>query len=300
MSNFLFDVHPDTLSARSTLRLASLLIVQGHHVFYTDTSDSIFTPDLLKMGVSRISCPADLRWFTPDLVLLDYQLRDKASVYVRHNIRYLYIGIRHQMEIPALEMKGQIPLLNLPPTRHQIPSLCVRRTDFIHRIEMIRQDRSQIIIIGILEEEKNLHSVEHLYKVIKQCCITHPHYHFILLSNRGKMAEQMYVQPTNISIYRPYDLQPLLPLCHLALVAGRSNAQVECCFQHKPALLISKEHPLTPHELEEEITRIIQNRPYLTNRQKALSEFFIYENSYLEQWANWLTNYISSKRNGNT
>ena len=81
MFEFLFDIKPDAGNVCPTTRLAYLISERGNKVYYTDTSDSVFTTGLLRKGIGRIIYPHDFRWFTPHLALLDYQLQDKQQVY---------------------------------------------------------------------------------------------------------------------------------------------------------------------------------------------------------------------------
>ncbi len=93
MFEFLFDIKPDAGNVCPTTRLAYLISERGNKVYYTDTSDSVFTTGLLRKGIGRIIYPHDFRWFTPHLALLDYQLQDKQQVYNEYDINYLFIAI---------------------------------------------------------------------------------------------------------------------------------------------------------------------------------------------------------------
>ena len=90
MFEFLFDIKPDAGNVCPTTRLAYLISERGNKVYYTDTSDSVFTTGLLRKGIGRIIYPHDFRWFTPHLALLDYQLQDKQQVYNEYDINYLF------------------------------------------------------------------------------------------------------------------------------------------------------------------------------------------------------------------
>ena len=93
MFEFLFDIKPDAGNVCPTTRLAYLISERGNKVYYTDTSDSVFTTGLLRKGIGRIIYPHDFRWFTPHLALLDYQLQDKQQVYNEYDINYLFMAI---------------------------------------------------------------------------------------------------------------------------------------------------------------------------------------------------------------
>ena len=61
MFEFLFDIKPDAGNVCPTTRLAYLISERGNKVYYTDTSDSVFTTGLLRKGIGRIIYPHDLR-----------------------------------------------------------------------------------------------------------------------------------------------------------------------------------------------------------------------------------------------
>lgn len=48
MFEFLFDIKPDAGNVCPTTRLACLISERGNKVYYTDTSDSVFTTGLLR------------------------------------------------------------------------------------------------------------------------------------------------------------------------------------------------------------------------------------------------------------
>lgn len=54
MFEFLFDIKPDAGNVCPTTRLAYLISERGNKVYYTDTSDSVFTTGLLRKGIGRI------------------------------------------------------------------------------------------------------------------------------------------------------------------------------------------------------------------------------------------------------
>lgn len=299
MYELLFDIKPQTSQIRVTIRLATLLSRKGNQVYYTHTSDSIFTMDLLKKGIGRVLYPDDLQWFTPNLALLDYLLKEKASVYSHYGIRYMYVIARKNMDGTMIEQMNRIPLLYLPPSPYQALSQSARETDFIDKIEEIKEDHSRSVIIGVLEEDGySLTDIEQVYKAIKYCGINNPGYQFIILTNQGVIEEKLFVLPENISVYRPYDLQSLLPLCDMALVRGDGNANIECVFAHIPVLELTsrKLNRITPLKLEKKIKETIGNRDYLINQQKQLCHFYLQENLQIDSLANWIIEQLKKNR----
>lgn len=113
MFEFLFDIKPDAGNVCPTTRLAYLISERGNKVYYTDTSDSVFTTGLLRKGIGRIIYPHDFRWFTPHLALLDYQLQDKQQVYNEYDINYLFIAINKTDR--KIDLMPEMPVVTLPP-----------------------------------------------------------------------------------------------------------------------------------------------------------------------------------------
>lgn len=292
MYKILFDANPRTLSIRSAIHFATLLFERGCQVFYIDPSDSAITHDLITLGICVLTYPDDLQWFTPDLVLLDYHRKDRIPVYARYGIRHLFISTLRSMDEAPLQVKEHTPLLCLPPLPERRQAHGAREAEFIARIKKIRENPSRTIIISVLEDEH-----PHIYKVIKHCSIRHPQYHFILLIDRGNVSESLFALPSNVSIYRPSDMASLLPLCHLALVADRTNAQTECAFRHTPIMPFSESHPhIVPFsQFDTHLQDIIRRRAYLTDRQIALAGFFLHANRQLETWVDWTINYLRQK-----
>lgn len=299
MHELLFDIKPQTSQIRVTIRLATLLSKKGNQVYYTNTSDSVFTKDLLKRGIGRVIYPDDLLWFTPNITLLDYMLKEKGSVYTKYGIQYMYVTVRKDIIGTMIGQKEDIPMLYLPPSPYKALSQSARERDFIDKIEEIKEDHSRSVIIGVLEEEGNpLSKIEQTYKVIKSCGINNPEYQFIILTNQGKVEEELFVLPKNISIYRPQDLQSLLPLCDLALVTSEGNARIECIFSQIPALEYSPRtlKNLTPHRLGKQIKETLSNRNYLINQQKQLCSFYEQENQQIDKLANWLMKSLEQEK----
>jgi hypothetical protein len=119
MFEFLFDIKPDAGNVCPTTRLAYLISERGNKVYYTDTSDSVFTTGLLRKGIGRIIYPHDFRWFTPHLALLDYQLQDKQQVYNEYDINYLFIAINKTDR--KIDLMPEMPVVTLPPASRLSP-----------------------------------------------------------------------------------------------------------------------------------------------------------------------------------
>ena len=296
MFELLFDVRPETARVRVTIRLACMMSKKGCNVHYTDTSDSVFTSSLLKKGIGRVLYPDDLRWFTPDLALLDLLLQERAAVYKRYEIDYQFITTQQE----AQGSINGITVLYLPPSPYKPLSEGAREADFIEKLEDIKERRSQSVIIGLLEKEKSSpDDVEQIYKTIKRYCTDHPEYQFIILTNHGTVEERLFVLPDNIAVYRPQDLQILLSLCDLALVIEDRNVRTECTFAHVPALVLPPQdiRRMTPHKLDRHIKDTMNNRNCLKEQQKQLCCFYEQENQRLDGLADSLIRYMKRKKN---
>ena len=224
MFEFLFDIKPDAGNVCPTTRLAYLISERGNKVYYTDTSDSVFTTGLLRKGIGRIIYPHDFRWFTPHLALLDYQLQDKQQVYNEYDINYLFIAINKTDR--KIDLMPEMPVVTLPPIPYKLLPQGAKDDDFIDKLTEIKEDRSRTVIIGLLEDEEEERKVntpshmESFYKAMKQSASIHPQYQFILLTNHGEVETRLFSLPPNIAIYRLPRLQALLPLCDMALITG--------------------------------------------------------------------------------
>ena len=152
MFEFLFDIKPDAGNVCPTTRLAYLISERGNKVYYTDTSDSVFTTGLLRKGIGRIIYPHDFRWFTPHLALLDYQLQDKQQVYNEYDINYLFIAINKTDR--KIDLMPEMPVVTLPPIPYKLLPQGAKDDDFIDKLTEIKEDRSRTVIIGLLEDEE--------------------------------------------------------------------------------------------------------------------------------------------------
>ena len=61
MFEFLFDIKPDAGNVCPTTRLAYLISERGNKVYYTDTSDSVFTTGFMQKEIQ--TCPVFLITF---------------------------------------------------------------------------------------------------------------------------------------------------------------------------------------------------------------------------------------------
>lgn len=297
MFEFLFDIKPETGNVRSTIRLACLISERGNKVYYTDTSDSVFTSGLLKKGVGRVIYSNDFRWFTPDLALLDCQLQEKEQVYNQYGIDYLFITI-HKTD-SKIDFNTEMPVINLPPAPCKIAPQSSIHEDLIDKLTEIKENRARTVIIGLLEEKgSNMPHIETFYKTIKKSGNENPQYQFIILTNHGETETGAFSLPGNVAIYRLPDLHTLLPLCDMALTDGDMNYWIECTFAHVPMANFTpgEVKGITPRKLDRRIKDILNNRTHIIEQQKYLCDFFERENKRLDETADWLINRIKQKK----
>lgn len=296
MFEILFDIKPDTGQVRITVLLAYLMSEQGNKVYYTHTSDSVFTAGLLKKGIGRVIYPDDFRWFKPDLVLLDVQLSERAEFYRKLKIDYVFVTI--QKSDSRMENSSGTPMVCLPPAPHPMLSEMPRIDDFIEKITEIRQRYTQqTVIIGLMEEEGKTDR-ELFYKAIKKNGIAASQYQFVILTHDGETEEKLFSLPANVTVYRMPNLQALLPLCDLALTAGGLNAWIECTFAQVPMINFSEEaiRKITPQNLNRQIKETLENKKHIIEQQKQLCNLYERENGKLDETADWLINRIKQKR----
>lgn len=295
MLELLFDIKPTICQVRTTIRLACLMSRKDCSVHYTDSSDSVFTSGLLKKGIGRVLYPDDLRWFFPDLTLLDLLLPERAAVYQQHKIDYLFISTQKEDE----GMINGTSILYLPPSPYTPLSEGAREVDFIEKLEEIKKGHSQAVIIGLLEKEGgNPDDIEQIYRAIKRYSTTNPEYQFIILTNHGKVEERLFALPDNIAVYRPQDLQALLPWCDLALTTDDRNVSTECTFAHVPTQEFSARDicNMTPHRLDKHIKSVLNNRDYFIDQQKQLCSFYEQENQRLDKLADRLIQRMEQRK----
>ena len=268
MFEFLFDIKPDAGNVCPTTRLAYLISERGNKVYYTDTSDSVFTTGLLRKGIGRIIYPHDFRWFTPHLALLDYQLQDKQQVYNEYDINYLFIAINKTDR--KIDLMPEMPVVTLPPIPYKLLPQGAKDDDFIDKLSQIKDDRAG----------------------------TGPQYQFILLTNHGEVETRLFSLPPNIAIYRLPRLQALLPLCDMALITGGITHWTECTFAHVPMAEFTPQEikKITPVKLDRQIIDLLANREYIIERQKHLCAFFESESERMNEIADWLINRVKQKR----
>lgn len=297
MVDILFDIKPEKGNLRPTTRLACLISERGNKVYYTDTSDSVFTSDLLKKGIGRVIYSNDFRWFTPDLALLDYQLQEKEQVYNQHGIDYLFITI-HKTDL-KIDLNTATPIISLSPVPCKLSPQSAINEDFMDKLTELKENRKRTVIIGLLEErESTLSHVETFYKAIKQSGKENPQYQFIVLTNHGETETRLFSLPGNVAIYRSHDWQTLLPLCDMALTNGEMEYWTECTYAHVPTANFTLEEmeKITPRKLDRRIKDILNNREHIIEHQKHLCHFFESENKRLDETADWLINRIKLKK----
>lgn len=231
---FLFDVESNTGHIRITLQLAFWLQEKGHEVYYTDSSDSEFTSELLQKGIGRIIYPDDLCWFTPDLVLLDCQLTWKAAHYRERKIAYIYVTT-YLLGFP-LAIKDGVPVFSLSPFYYGVKQVSIRQTYWTSRLAEIKKKTDSVVIAGFLEGEVDLKGLSRFFVVLKELCLENKDYHLVLLNNTSQEFRQLFPLPENISVFRQLDFSSLLPVCDVALTTGELNILIECIYAKCPFL----------------------------------------------------------------
>ncbi len=315
MYTFLFDILPETGHIRITLQLAILLNEQGNEVYYTHSSDSAFTSGLIEKGIGRVLYPDDLRWFTPDLVLLDYHLQAKAAFYHKRRIRLVYLTTSQLGETASQE----VPVIGLPPSAYSLPLTSPRVKHLLERVPGLKDDPSHVLIVGLLEEGEPGRHTQKFYEVVKNCCITNSRYQFILLTHDAEMVKNLFPVPENMAIYRLLDLPVLLPLCDVALTTGNLNTLIESIYAGLPMVTYPSsartEHrsnaikyvnaglgiyadmrETTPQRLEQQIGEILSNKKRFRKNLQQTQRLFDRENKKLEQVADRLLALITTTR----
>lgn len=287
MLTFLFDILPDTGRIRFTLNLALLLHKRGYEVYYTDSSDSVFTSHLLQQGIGRILFPHDFQWFIPDLILLDYQLRNKAIIYYKYGVETVFIDV--QFWGHSLKGKNAIPIIYLPPSDHTIQPLSLRLDNL--RSRLLSKKTFRLAIISLLEEGVSTFSLFYLYDIFKASCIKNNFYEFILLTNKTETVQQLFPLPDNMSLYRQLDLPSVLPFCDIILTSGDLNTWVEGVSANLPFLaypvsqqqadiqsvrkyekmgfgIAGEVENITPDIFEQQINRVLMDEKKIKNKLK--------------------------------
>ncbi|GEM_PF-215392 len=314
MYTFLFDILPETGHVRITLELAILLSDKGHEVYYTDSSDSVFTSGLLGKGIGRIFYPDDLQVFTPDLVLLDIQLRTKAGFYRKRQVRFVYLT----PQLGEDTFTADRPVISLPPSESSFPLSSARMEHLLASIPALREEPSRVLIVGLLEETGRSADIHRLYEVVKKCCIANKHYQLVLLVHDPESVKDLFPIPDNMSIYRLLDLPALLPLCDVALTSGDLNSLIEGIYAGLPSLtypdsrhaehqanarrsvhaglgLYGEIRRTTPRMFERQIAEILSNRIRFKQKSQHLRQLFDHENKNLQQVINRLITLITTK-----
>jgi hypothetical protein len=297
------------------LELALLLHNGGHEVYYTDSSDSVFTSGLLKKGIGRIVCPGDFRWFTPDLVLLDYQLQNKSVFYRQQGITFIFVAIQilRENEVDKVHVA---PVVYLPPSEQTVRHFSPRLACLLG-VRSIRKELSKVVIAGLLEEEGDVPGIISFYKVIKQSCENNTHFQIILLTNSREAIRRLFPLPDNMAVYRLLDLRALLPNCDVALITSDLNTLIESIYANLPFLAYSESgrtgcrsnamqklgvglykelQQMTPEIFEQQIATILNKRKEMQANAKQLNEHFKSENRNLGKVADFLLTLIKQKK----
>lgn len=263
MATFLFDMLPLTGQVKLTLRLAFLLSRKGHEVYYTDSSDSIFTARLLKSGIGRAVYPNDFRWFTPDLVLLDNRLHERSAFYKSRYIHYIYMELFFSekqlplnedtlhlflaaapLDYPGKKDKNVFyagPLLDI--RSNEYTTLTMREELLIARLQKMKEQNSKVVIFGLLEANGSTASVYRFYDILKSFCLQHPHYELILFISDKKDVMCLFPLSSNIHLLSRVNCPELLSYCDLILTTGELDILTECVYMHLPILI----YPISQH-----------------------------------------------------
>lgn len=297
MSGFLFDIRPCVGNVCSIARLARLIGRRKYQVCYTDTSDSALTSALLAEGIGRILYPDDLRWFTPDLVLLDRLLADRETVYRACSIDFLFLSVQRNGD--RVEQINGTPVISLTPYPCWTDAPGNRCQDFLDKLGEIKDKQQPTVIIGLLED--GCTPVRHLlafYKAVRQNGMEHPQCQFVILTNEGKTENALFTLPENVSVYRQTDLHALLPLCDMALLSQGNEMQDECIFAEVPAVELTPKEiaGITPQKLDKRIMDTVSNRAQIIRRQNELGDYYRRENQRLDEVADRLINRIEQKK----
>lgn len=314
MYTFLFDILPDAGHIRITLKLSAILHERGYEVYYTNTSDSVFTSGLLEKGIGRILYPDDLRWFIPNLVLLDYELKEKMRFYRERNIKYIFVAMQLLNNVTDNDMN--MPVVYLPPSGSvTIPLESSDNDEISGWLAAMKEDKDNILIIGLLEEGIHPHKLYGFYEAIRKSCITNTQYKVILLTNSERNTMQLFSLPNNMAVYRLVDLPAVLPLCDVALIAGDLNTMIEGVYANVPAVVYpspvemkyehrikqyikhglgvySEVEKITPERFEQQITQILLEKKKIRERLMETKYIFEDENLKMEEMVDWLVGRI--------
>lgn len=289
MLNFLLDMVPDRSQLLITISLAGILQEKEQEVYYTHTSDPIFTSALCSKGIGNcVHYPNDFSWLRPDLTLLDCQQTMHAPLYRQLAIDYIFVAI--QLPDRKSKLDKDIPVLYLPPSLSLSSGFGPRMEALTKRLQGIKKDKERNIIVGLLEKgSKSPKVLEDFYRVIKRSCIRNPRYQFILLTDSQTVC-QSFELPGNMEVFRMLNLNTILPLCDLALTASHPDAWLDCTFAQIPVLSYSLKDMMniTPAKLEQQIEYVLQNKVILTQKAKELCDFFERKNRRINQIADML------------
>lgn len=294
--SILFDVLPASGYVQAIFQLAVRLIEQGYEVAFTNISDTVLWPGCLReRGIHSVEYPDDLRWFKPDLVLLDCQLRKRESFYKQKGLPVIYISTQIlDAEAGKKENDGVIHLpLSKFATLSSRPS--PRQAPLEKMLSGLPERQSQVVIVAVMEDKPILKVLNRFYNALRKCCVKHENYHLILLTNNDKVLKVFFPLAPNISVFRMLDLPSLLPFCDIVLTTGEQNILMECVHACLPTLVYPvsdlKEQQqnalrfvelglgrygeigkITPDILEEQITRLLSERELIKDRIRQMCD----------------------------
>lgn len=303
--SFLFDVLPDAGHVRVTLKLATMLYKKGHKVYYTNTSESVFSAGLFRQGIGEVICPGDLLFFTPDLVLLDYDLREKEKFYRDRQIKYLFVAAQMLNNVGSNRI--EVPVFYLPPSGDEVIPLRKSGGETSAWAAKVKEDKGNVLIMILLEEEAQTQKLAGFYEVIKKSCLMNPQYKVLLLTNSEENATSLFQLPDNMKLCKQIgDLPEVLPLCDVALIASNLNAMIESIFANVPAVVYAElaekkdEHCVkeyithglgvhgkvegtTPEEFAKQIEQVLTEKDVIKERLVKARSLFERENPKLKR-----------------
>lgn len=290
MQIFVWDIAPHRYNLLMTWKMAQSLQQKEQEVYYIYYQDAGFMLELIKQ---RLNCgviyPDDFLWLRPNLVLLDCLLADHAPFYRERGIPYVFVAM--QSPGHSTDLDAEVPVLYLPPATLPLPSVeNGRAMEFLRRQRSLRKIEGDTFIIGLLEMGQNQREMKVVYQSIRKVAMEHPEYHFVLLANSSKVAEDLFALPVNVELHWQLHLEDVLKECDVALTSEHPDAWLECTFAGLPFILMSDEEAkrMTPWKLERQIVKTLRIQDVCRENERRMRRFFEEENRKIDQLADQL------------
>lgn len=297
MATFVWDMAPRRYNLLMTWKLAQLLQQKGQEVYYIYYKDADFMLGLLKQ---RLNCgviyPDDFCWLRPDLVLLDCLWVDHAPFYRERGIPYAYVAM--QSPERTTDLNADIPVLFLSPAILPLPPAeSGRATEQLRRQRNIRKGGTDTFIIGLLDAEDR--NMQPAYQSIRQTALCHPDYHFILLTEKPQVAQDLFVLSANVEIHQQLHLEEVMKECSVALTSDHPDAWLECTFAGLPFIPMSDKEVrrMTPWKLERQIVETLKHQDIYRKNERDMCRYFEEENHKLDAMADRLIAMAECKTN---